>query len=49
MNRTERQKLGIRRWIDNGGHGTLCWCTGVGSVKTSIIFWNSLDLLYICK
>lgn len=30
MDRTERQKLGIKRWIDSGGNGTLCWCTGVG-------------------
>lgn len=36
MDRTERQKLGIRRWIDNGGNGTLCWSTGVGYKNTLI-------------
>lgn len=42
MNRTERQKLGIRRWIDSGGHGTLCWCTGVGKTYGACMLIKAL-------
>lgn len=42
MNRTERQKLGIRRWIDSGGQGALCWCTGVGKTYGACMLIKSL-------
>lgn len=42
MNRTERQKLGIRRWIDSGGQGTLCWCTGVGKTYGACMLIKAL-------
>lgn len=31
MNRTERQKLAIRRWLDSNGIGTIVAATGFGS------------------
>lgn len=30
MDRTERQKLGIKRWLEAGAIGTLEYGTGVG-------------------
>ena len=33
LDRTERQKLGVRKWIQSGCRGTLQWCTGVGSLQ----------------
>lgn len=35
MTRTERQRLGIRKWIENKGHGVLCYSTGVGKTNTA--------------
>lgn len=32
LDRTERQKLGVRKWMQKGCRGTLCWSTGVGTV-----------------
>jgi len=32
MDRTERQKLGLQKWINVGCRGTLAWSTGVGAV-----------------
>ena len=37
MDRTERQKLGIRRWLEAGGKGTLAWCTGTGKTFGTIM------------
>lgn len=37
MDRTERQKLGIRRWLDAGGKGTLSWCTGAGKTRATMM------------
>lgn len=42
MNRDERQKLGIRRWIDSGGRGVLEWATGTGKTNGSIMVIKSL-------
>lgn len=42
MNRTERQKLGIKRWIEAGGHGILAYGTGVGKTYTSIMLIQSM-------
>ena len=42
MNRTERQKLGIKRWIESGGHGILAYGTGVGKTYTSIMLIQSM-------
>lgn len=36
MDRTERQKLGIRKWQQSGGKGTLMYCTGFGILKNTI-------------
>lgn len=36
ITRTERQKVGIRKWLNNKGVGTLAWSTGVG--KTNAAF-----------
>lgn len=43
MDRTERQKLGIRRWIDSGGNGVLVYSTGVGKTRVAIML---IDALY---
>jgi len=37
MTRDERQKLGVRKWIDAGCRGTLKWCTGSGKTRAAII------------
>lgn len=37
MDRTERQKLGIRKWVDYKCRGTLCWSTGVGKTNAACI------------
>lgn len=42
MDRTERQKLGIKRWIDTGGKGVLCWSTGVGKTRASCMLIKAL-------
>lgn len=33
MDRTERQKLGIKRWLSASGRGTCVYSTGFGSYK----------------
>ena len=43
MNRTERQKLGIKRWIDAGGKATLVYGTGVGKTNTALML---VQLMY---
>lgn len=30
MDRTERQKLCLKRWLDAKGHGSIVACTGFG-------------------
>lgn len=30
MDRTERQKLGIKKWLKSGGCGVCCYPTGFG-------------------
>lgn len=30
MDRSERQKLGVQKWVKAGGRGVLAWTTGVG-------------------
>lgn len=37
MDRTERQKLGIKRWLEAGAIGTLEYGTGVGKTHTAIM------------
>jgi len=37
LDRTERQKLGVRKWINSGCRGTLCWSTGVGKTRAAIM------------
>lgn len=37
LDRTERQRLGVRKWIEAGCRGTLQWCTGVGVNKNEVI------------
>lgn len=37
MDRTERQKLGIQKWISSGCRGTLAWCTGTGKTRAGIM------------
>lgn len=41
MDRTERQRLGIKRWIDNGGIGVLEWATGTGKTRAAITLIQS--------
>jgi len=33
MTRSQRQELGIKKWIESNCRGTLQWCTGSGSLK----------------
>ena len=42
MDRTERQKLAIRRWINAGGRATLVATTGFGKTRCSIMLIQSL-------
>lgn len=37
MDRTERQKLGLQKWINVGCRGTLAWSTGVGKTFAAIM------------
>ena len=37
LDRTERQKLGVKKWIQAGCRGTLQWSTGVGKTRAAII------------
>lgn len=36
MDRTERQKLGIKRWLSASGSGTCVYCTGFGKTKVAL-------------
>ena len=42
--RTERQKEGIRKWLDNNGIGIWCWATGTGKTYGALMLckmlWN---------
>lgn len=42
LDRTERQKEGIRAWIKAGCCGTLTWATGVGKSRAAIMAINVL-------
>lgn len=42
LSRTERQKEGVKKWIKNGGKGTLCYATGVGKTRTACIAIQTL-------
>ncbi len=37
MNRDERQRLSVRRWIDAGGRATVVGCTGYGKTRCAIL------------
>lgn len=37
MTRTERQKLGLQKWVQSGCRGTLQWSTGVGKTRAGIM------------
>ena len=37
MTRSERQELGVRKWMANGCRATLNYCTGFGKSRTAII------------
>ena len=36
LDRSERQLLGVRKWIESGCRGTLQWCTGVGKTRAAL-------------
>lgn len=36
LSRTERQNLGIRKWVANGCRGSWVWATGTGKTRASI-------------
>lgn len=36
MDRTERQKFGIKKWMEAGCRGTLNWATGTGGFDGTI-------------
>jgi superfamily II DNA or RNA helicase len=44
--RTERQKEGIRKWIQNKCVGTLTWCTGVGKTRAGLMVIKLLTKKY---
>lgn len=37
MQRSERQSLGVQKWVDNKLKGTLCWATGVGKTRGGVL------------
>ena len=37
LDRTARQQLGVKKWINAGCRGTLQWSTGVGVNKNEVI------------
>lgn len=37
LGRSERQELGVQKWVDNKLCGSLCWATGVGKTRGGII------------
>jgi superfamily II DNA or RNA helicase len=36
LDRTERQREGVQKWINAGCRGTLQWCTGVGKTRAAL-------------
>ncbi len=36
LDRTERQRAGVKKWIEAGCRGTLQWCTGVGKTRAAL-------------
>lgn len=36
LDRTERQRLGVKKWINAGCRGTLQWSTGVGKTRAAL-------------
>ena len=41
MNRTERQKLGITKWLKAKGKGLWCYCTGFGKTYAAVMLVQS--------
>lgn len=41
MDRTERQKLGVKKWINSGCKGTLNYSTGVGKTRCALMAMKS--------
>lgn len=37
IDRTERQKIGVQRWVDSKLRGSLVYCTGFGKTRTAIM------------
>lgn len=37
LDRTERQKLGVRKWVQPGCRGTLMWCTGTCKTRAALM------------
>lgn len=37
MTRSERQELGVRRWVNSGCKGTCMWSTGTGKTRLAIL------------
>ena len=37
LGRSERQELGVQKWVNNKLCGSLCWATGVGKTRGGII------------
>ena len=37
LDRTARQQLGVKKWINAGCRGTLQWSTGVGKTRAAIM------------
>lgn len=42
MDRTQRQKLGIKKWVQNGGNGILVYAVGVGKTRTALTICEML-------
>lgn len=47
MNRNERQRLSVRRWIDAGGRATVVGCTGYGNIWSFKNLFVYLHITYI--
>jgi superfamily II DNA or RNA helicase len=43
MDRTQRQKLGIKKWVQNRGNGILVYAVGVGKTRTAL---TTCEMLY---
>lgn len=42
LSRSERQKEGVKKWLNAKGRGTLCYATGVGKTRTACIAIQTL-------